>query len=257
MEEKEYNFSGYTIKTLYLPLSGESACHYNEQTKDILIVTEFRLQESQIESFLCSNYPEIWKMVFGSNPKEDTKKDTITEAAPLSDSDYAIAIVKDIQQHAAQEWNSGARQKVVGRSSLVMGDDQEETRVWISNREYQMTATMQKNFQGTIIGTQSSNVIDVLGTDGSVTSKNTRMGRLLSENAVGHHTCKTPKGEVSFEILSRAFFQSSNNGIQGLRLNWNGKTRNFTDAKRAIEILDAELYDGARQYSFRVLYREG
>lgn len=240
MEEKEYNFRGYTIKTLYLPLSGESACHYNEQTKVILIVTDFRMQESQIESFLCKNYPEIGKMVFGSDFKEDTKVDTITDTALPSDSDYAIDIVKDIQQHAAQEWKSGARQKVVGRSSLVMGDDQEETRVWISNREYQMTATMQKNFQGTIIGTQSSNVIDVLGTDGSVTSKNTRMGRLLSENAVGHHTCKTPKGEVSFDILSRAFFQSSSDGIQGIRLNWKGKTRNFPDGKSAIEKLNAE-----------------
>ncbi len=255
MEKRELKLYGFTIIYSYNWTFKSMSLRFIKQDSKIIVFSNIEMSDSEIEKYVKKEVSLFRKAANKFNSLNQSSNNTpntaIVQPNDTSAEKDPIRIIKDIQRHTASEWNANTRQKVIGRSGLIIEGDNKPSRVWISNREYQMTTTVQKNILGTVVGTLSHDVVDILDNDGVVTSKNTRMGRLLSENAVGHHTCKTPRGEISFDILSRAFFQSTNETVKGIRLNYDGKSRVFPDSQSALDSLEAEAKGQSGTISFR------
>lgn len=142
-------------------------------------------------------------------------------------------ILQDIDQHVEREWSCKARRKAIGRI-MIEDDGKEPQRVWIANHEYSMTSSFVVGMHGDVIGTRGSNIVEYLKDDGPLCCKNTRMGRILTENAQGHFSCKVPKGERSFEILDRAFYSPLVTGAEDIRIDLDGKHYGFKTIMSAL-----------------------
>ena len=112
-------------------------------------------------------------------------------------------ILESISKHTSAEADCFALNRTIGRGRVIIGNT--EQKIWIANTYSQSTYSHQIDRDGRVVNSTSS-AVHTYSKDGTVTSKNMAPGRLLMENYSGTHSYKTPRGEMTMEILNASYY---------------------------------------------------
>lgn len=144
-------------------------------------------------------------------------------------------VLKSIKSHTDAEYDKGALNRSVGRSSVIIEGQGNKT-IWITNTSTKSNFDYYTGNDGRVQGVAHSSIHTYTG-DGPTVCKNQELGTILMENHSGRYPYKTPRGQMFVEIHNSSYYTQSNSkrDVYDIKVGIpNSKMLSFTSLDKAI-----------------------